>query len=191
MNRNRYLEEFVSLRCAADLLALKLYPNAKEITEALGLFHAVAPFRQLKKCLGHRTALVVGDGVTPRLGAMLAFRMPWTVVSVDPEMRRTDWDIHGLTCVKSKVESISPVDCAGGPAVLFLPHSHAPTDVCVTKLVNYSRLTIVNMPCCVPVPEVWNRIPHRVYRDLDVISNGADRINKWELLTAADVAAVR
>src|SRR5579872_7431860 len=37
----RYLNEFTKLKCAPDLLAWGLFPNAKEITESLGAYNAI------------------------------------------------------------------------------------------------------------------------------------------------------
>lgn len=38
---SRYLDEFVRCRCAPDLLARKLFPNAKEVTESFAAYAAV------------------------------------------------------------------------------------------------------------------------------------------------------
>ena len=71
---------------------------AKEVTETMGCFNAVR-----KHLLGEgkfdskdagTTALVIGDGSTPRVGALLALRTSWNCISVDPAF-------------KTKIESVS------------------------------------------------------------------------------------
>ncbi len=180
MARNRYLEEFVMLKSAPDLLAMKLYPNAKEITEAMGMFHAAVPGGQMKLCGLKHTALVIGDGNTPRLAAMLAFRTNWDVVSVDPRFKKFSWDkIDRLTTFVGTIEELGVVDCKGMPAILFYPHSHASFEAGVKAMANYSSLKLVAMPCCVPVPDSWMCRRHIAYRDKNVTSE-KNMIHIWE-----------
>lgn len=40
---SRYINEFIRLRGAPDLLALGVFPNAKEITETMAAWSAVLP----------------------------------------------------------------------------------------------------------------------------------------------------
>ena len=171
VRHNRHLEEFLMLKCAPDLLIAGVYPNTKEITEAMGMFHAAIPYGELKLCGVPHTAVVVGDGHTPRLGALLAFRTNWNVYSVDPEMRIDKYAnvFRRLVVLKDKIENTT-IDCAGQPTVLFLPHSHADMSVAIARLDNYASLKVINMPCCVSIPEDWGRVPHTAYIDKDVNS---------------------
>ncbi len=85
----RYLDEFTNLKCAPDLLSQHLFPNAKEITESMGAFNAY------RKCLISKCppdnpftmVVAVGDGVSPRTGAVFAIRTQFTCISVDPQLR--------------------------------------------------------------------------------------------------------
>jgi len=182
MRRNRYLEEFTMLTCAPDLLLAKVYPNAKEITEAMGMFHAAIPYGELKLCGVPHTAVVVGDGHTPRLGALLAFRTNWNVYSVDPEMRVDKYAnaFKRLVILKDKIENVK-IDCAGQPAVLFMPHSHANMCDAIASLDNYETLKVISMPCCVSIPEAWSRVPHTAYADKDVNSE-KNWIHIWNMV---------
>ena len=95
----RYLDEFVKLQCSPLLLESRIFPDAKEISEAMAAFNA---FRQLvlpnvpasrqdssgKNRLGRRCIVCVGDGSTPRCGSLFAFRCKgWESIAIDPQMR--------------------------------------------------------------------------------------------------------
>jgi hypothetical protein len=90
----RYIDEFITLDCAPMLLSLKIFPNAKEISEAMSTFHAFRRFIQphVPKVQQHQSKCIicVGDGATPRCAALFALRCKgWEVVAIDPLMRIT------------------------------------------------------------------------------------------------------
>lgn len=96
-----YLNDFVAdLRCASDLLDMKLYPDAKEVSESMGLYNATF-FSLLKKIDDVQDVdgiVVVGDGATPRTAAMFALRnAKWSVYSIDPMMRLSS-EVRSITC---------------------------------------------------------------------------------------------
>ena len=67
----RYINELVGCSCSPDLLALKIFPNAKELTESAAAYNAVR--HRLKQYdLKDPTVSVVcvGDGCTPRTASM-------------------------------------------------------------------------------------------------------------------------
>lgn len=82
----RYLNEFTKIAAAPDMLLQKLFPNAKEITESFGAYHAVRKhltgFIPLNAPDVH--AWFIGDGSTPRTAATFAFRSAWQCHSLDP-----------------------------------------------------------------------------------------------------------
>lgn len=93
-----YLDQFVQLTCAPAMLRLRLFPDAKEITESMACVHAVRQHLRILECepaSGHggrgcSAIVVVGDGFAPRTGAIMAFLFGgagWDVYSVDPELR--------------------------------------------------------------------------------------------------------
>ena len=68
----RYIDEFLNLKCSPLLVQLQIFPDAKEVSEAMSTFHAYRQFiqpniptiqdgRNGKKCI-----VCVGDGATPR-----------------------------------------------------------------------------------------------------------------------------
>ncbi|RLO11996.1 hypothetical protein DYB28_001160 [Aphanomyces astaci] len=89
----RYLDEFVGdLTCSAQMLAWGLFPDAKEVSETMGVFNAVRKLGLHEKDTAppgvHDGIVIVGDGVTPRTAAMFAYRTKgWTCYSVDPIMK--------------------------------------------------------------------------------------------------------
>ena len=156
-------------RCRDDLLRLNLYPNAKEITESL------AAYRAVKRALGDvrdlgdpaRTAVVVGDGCTPRTAAVLAFRTRWRLYSVDPQLRTDErWgQVERLTVVPLRIEDWSLT--LDGPAVVVAVHSHASLGEAVLR-VRAPELAVVAIPCC--VAQETGSLPDLEYEDWGVWS---------------------
>jgi hypothetical protein len=149
----RHINEFVKLKCAPDLLGLGLFPNAKEITESMAAYRAVfwGLLRDKAKELGDPTVAVVavGDGCVPRTAALFAFRSNWQCFSVDPAMKRTDWNIKRLQVFDCKIEEFN-LNCSCFSAViLVLVHSHATVRASLDRITGTVR-HVVAIPCCVP-----------------------------------------
>jgi hypothetical protein len=150
-----YLNTFVRLKCAPQMLSLSLFPNAKEITESMGAFHAIRGLLG-GPAMGDKTirCYVVGDGVSPRTGALFAFRTAWQICSIDPNMRnKTTWDVI------DRLERYSMTDQAfinlkkealvyDGLDIVVAVHSHAkfPT---MWKALKPPKIGLA-MECCVP-----------------------------------------
>ena len=88
----RYIDELVRLDCAPLLLELKIFPDAKEITEAMAMYAAFRRFVQPNvpkdKANGRNCIVCVGDGSTPRCASVFALRCKdWEAIAVDPQMR--------------------------------------------------------------------------------------------------------
>lgn len=163
----RYLNEFVQCRCAPDLLALGIYPNAKEISESLSAYSALRSKARVFDLGDPEVVLIaVADGCTPRTAAMFAFRTAWACISIDPRLRRTDWPtIQRLTCWDMKVEDCEPVHFK--KLVIVAVHSHAPLDVVCEKFTADERV-VVAIPCC--VKQERERPPDREYVDKGIWS---------------------
>jgi len=153
MKSPKYLEEYLGLDCHVDLDTLKMFPNAKEITESMGTFNAVWNY-VCPNLFGPRdgnVALVsVGDGCTPRTAALFACRTAWHCWSIDPRLRTRDTPIKRLTCIIGKIEDSALDLTAFGHVVAVLVHSHA-TIKDTLYGIKAKRLHIVAMPCCVPL----------------------------------------
>src|SRR6188474_1758259 len=65
----RYLDQFLALRCAPDLIASGVFPNAKEITESMAAVRALWRNARVDRHDPRVAAICVGDGVTPRTAA--------------------------------------------------------------------------------------------------------------------------
>lgn len=147
----RYFDDFLRLKCAPDLLAWKVFPNAKEITESMAAYAAVRKYGDLDLADPKVHVYCVGDGVTPRTGAVFAVRSAWTVDSIDPRMRNKNYEdkILRLRTWAMPVEQMVPFG-GDGPGVLVAVHSHAKLDACWHLLEGHSTRVVVSIPCCVP-----------------------------------------
>jgi hypothetical protein len=157
-----YINEFFRLRCAEAFCAFGIFPNAKEVTESFGAYHAV------RKHLPHLafkdpsvTMIAVGDGCTPRTGSTFALRSAWTCHSVDPACHETSkrgpqhrpashgWGaIRRLTVHAKRIEDVYLH--ARGPVVIVAVHSHARLEAAVQSVCSGSSLSVIAMPCCKP-----------------------------------------
>lgn len=164
------LDAFMRLACAGDLLALKVFPNAKEISESMAAFAAVRFQAGNPEAMrAPATVVVVGDGATPRTAAMFAFRTRWNVISIDPALRLDPrWSaIKRLTIFPGKIEDWPGIETEE-PVVVVAVHSHAPLEVAWEKVRTASRKIAVAIPCCVsqelPFP------PVREFEDFGIFS---------------------
>jgi len=147
----RLVNDLFASECFRDLLDTGIYPNMKEMTESAAVIWALRHrARRFAFDLQDPTirAFCVGDGKTPRTGAMLAFRSKWHVVSIDPLLKgRTTWPVARLACAGKKIEDFGPVKGLD-KAVIVAVHSHAPLQEAVNRIQARHRLVIA-IPCCV------------------------------------------
>ncbi|CAN8073235.1 unnamed protein product [Agarophyton chilense] len=133
----RYVDEFLALNCAEDLTRLKVFPNGKELAESMSAYAAVRQFL-VKHGPTHQeqagvlsfsarsvTLVAVGDGVTPRTAAMFAFRTSWKCISIDPMMRKGEWDnVKNLRTIAARVQDVTiDVEC-NSRVVIVMWHCH-------------------------------------------------------------------
>jgi hypothetical protein len=167
----RYLDELCRLKCASELLdpRMKLFPNAKEITESFAAFRAVRlHLRDLFPLDDEAVTLVaVGDGCRPRTGATFAYRTRWRCVSVDPLLRTPSKyaGIQRLSCEVRRVEELSQwyLDAA----VIVAVHSHASLPATL-RSIGATRRAVVAIPCC--VRQELKRDPDIEYKDYGIFS---------------------
>jgi len=206
-----YVDKLFSLACFPELVALRVFPSAKDVSESMAALAAARrhldgdgrPAGAVVRCV------VVGDGNTPRTATLAAFLTEWQCVSVDPAMK-PGWqggpDKHGvqrLTChaltwddyVAAAAEEARAA-AAPPPSVLVLiaVHSHhrfrgggsvdAARRACGDGDV---RTVLVSMPCCHKYSHAQDcGLPHESVDDFGVFS-ACRRINVWKW--AAGVAA--
>lgn len=165
----RYVNEFLNLKCAPDLLAWEVYPNVKEITESFAAFNAVRKVLKDDRLKDNSVIVYcVGDGRTPRTAACFAVRSAWTAVSIDPQLNDAiDWGrkIKRLWTVPLKVEEMEFRPGFNQTRVVVAVHSHA--DLQHTE--KFEPEIVVSIPCCVP-QTYGGRPPDHEYTDWGILS---------------------
>lgn len=172
-----YIYEIFRLKCSPDLIALGLFPNHKEWSESIAAYNAAVQFSGFSRSDSNVTVVVVGDGHTPRTGAMFAFRSNWNVISIDPNMRLLEkWsDIKRLKVVRDKVTDRSETIKAE-KAIIVGVHSHAKASDS-WNLVESKKKIFVNMPCCYESDMSFQY--SQSYRD-DLIPSEKNKIEIYE-----------
>jgi hypothetical protein len=173
----RHIDEFLGLKCMPEII--KFYPNSKEITEAMAVFSGIRKVHDVyPSIMGDPNILCIvpGDGVSPRVGALAAYRTKWTVHSVDPAMRQREHGIERLTLHTKKIEDCEFIKY---PTVVIMScHSHVALDE-VLKTVYADRYIVIALQCCVPM-KITDKLPLHEYRDVGVFSpENLIRIWSW------------
>ena len=153
----RYTDELLSLASAPTLLELRLFPNAKELTESFSIFNA-ARAHLTDKEFGFDfsdpavTVIAVGDGYTPRTAALFGFRTKWRCVSVDPLMTTpSEWEhkVQRLAVHRARFQDVHDEAALTGDRVLLvLPHAHISVGECIRRVRWRSAIAAVVIPCC-------------------------------------------
>lgn len=123
----------------------------KELTESLAVLDValdLARYSRLDRGDSSVTVLVVGDGHSPRTGALVAMETGWTVTSIDPvlSINGAHPRIARLTCIRAQLEDRPDLRAR----LVLAPHSHAPPEL--TRRAASGGGQVVSMPCCVPWP---------------------------------------
>ncbi|GMH97504.1 hypothetical protein TrST_g9257 [Triparma strigata] len=163
-----YIDHLFSLECFHEIVGLKVFPTAKDMTESYGVIKA---YMNLAKSWegekkGRVKCLVVGDGSTSRTGVLCCYLMKgWECCSIDPQLSE-EWvgrreDVRGLVGFKGTFEEFMEEEDwgeylgegGGDELVILMVHSHArltgETGVHrVRARLNYPRTTVVALPCC-------------------------------------------
>lgn len=157
--KSYYINRFIGMKMASDMLQMGLYPNAKEITESFACFEAALNYLPYDST-DNITAICIGDGHTPRTAAMFAFRTKWNCISIDPEMKKINYNIQRLQTKRAYIEDV--VLEFDHPVVIIQCHSHAKLSDCLANISAPVR-SVVAMPCCV-----------KQYCDIDPITEYED-----------------
>lgn len=178
---HKYINELIKAKCAPDLLLLKLFPNAKEVTESFGAYNAVRTYIHPKYSFSDKDIIMisVGDGSTPRTAALFAFMTGWNCISIDPRLKNTHRynQVKRLTCLNCKGEDIPKELIDGKRVVIIGVHSHGPFRKIVSNIAYVSQIVgIVAIPCCCDM-SLW-REPNFEYDDENVWS-GKRKVMVW------------
>ncbi|KAF0757834.1 hypothetical protein AaE_004135 [Aphanomyces astaci] len=163
----RYLDEFVGdLTCSAQMLAWGLFPDAKEVSETMGVFNAVRKLGLHEKDTAppgvHDGIVIVGDGVTPRTAAMFAYRTKgWTCYSVDPIMKvstsdaQVPWDGGALANVVSVCDKIENIRIRLRKAIVVLVHAHVTIEQAMVAIDATEVVAVLTLPWYINSPCNW------------------------------------
>jgi hypothetical protein len=127
MPTTRYVDQLLSSRCREELIMNRVFPNAKEVTESFAAVDAARRWAAVGFDDDDVTAVVVGDGSTPRTAATLALRTRWRCLSVDPALRPdrvAEWPlpIRRLELRSQRVQALDePID---GRCIVLAVHAH-------------------------------------------------------------------
>jgi hypothetical protein len=114
-----YIDRVFGMRCFEDLVRMRVFPDAKDISESYGALQAA-----IRRGLGGGTTcssreaerrrgvlcIAIGDGATARSACLAAYLTSWNAVSVDPALRE-EWagqNPHGV----GRLRCDSPVGSA-------------------------------------------------------------------------------
>ncbi len=160
------------------MLALKLFPNAKEITESFGAYAAVRRHLHLDFSDPSISVLCVGDGHAPRTAATFAMRSCWMCFSVDPNMRPRGWErkIERLHAYRDAVKGFgngwNPPEehyRKYSRCIMVGVHSHASLISSISAARRLSKnVSVVSIPCC--VKHDYDAMWHERYDDAEIMS---------------------
>lgn len=162
-----YIDRFFSLKCAADLLICKVFPDAKEVTESFAAYEAVIKYLPIDLSDKSVNLVCVGDGSSPRTAATFAFRSAWKCFSIDQNLKNKNSfnSIKRLQLSSSKIEDVKFI--FNTTTIICLVHDHSPINKCLENIIAPVR-HLVSIPCCVAVKGL--RKPDFEYDDLNIWS---------------------
>lgn len=162
----RYLNEFIGMHCAPDILLQRLFPDIKEITESMAAYSAVRTYlwQWFRPSDPDITLVAVGDGATPRTAALFAYRTAWQCHSVDPRLSKNFSDINRLILHKDMIEDIN---IEAKQAIIVAVHSHANLQNAINSI-TANHIGVVAIPCC--VSQKIDKMENEVYEDHGILS---------------------
>ena len=161
-----YIDHLFSLECFPDIVALRAFGSAKDVSESFAAIQAACAHGLIGvkgTAKGKVKCLCIGDGSTPRTAVLACFLKKWECVSIDPALK-DEWagvnpkGVRGLTGYSGTLEEyLSTENSDGGTGcdvlVLLCVHSHARLtgDASVPAIMDRfgnARTTLVSLPCC-------------------------------------------
>lgn len=174
-----YVDKFLKLNCAVDLLPIfndRQHAPLKEITESWGMYQAVINHIRRDVDNPNVNVVVIGDGCTPRTGALFAFLTKWSVLSIDPNFRKDNpfcgVQVNKLHLCRCRLEDVMPTNYARD-VIIVMPHAHADANIALEKIKTRGMRSLVVCPCCHPdkqLPQTSSKTSAIYYRDKYVLS---------------------
>mmetsp|Transcript_24082 Transcript_24082/g.39201 ORF Transcript_24082/g.39201 Transcript_24082/m.39201 type:complete len:321 (+) Transcript_24082:249-1211(+) len=201
-----YVDKLFSLKCFPDIVSLKVFTSAKDVSESMASIQAAGQYGlqpNMKKNGSRVKCLCIGDGSTPRTAVLACYLRQWECVSIDPALQE-DWagiqpkGVRGLIGFKGTLEEFMKSQQQGeqregGRAkqakydhlLLLCVHSHARlhNDESIDKIMaRYGNVstTLVSLPCCPTFRSQKDvgRAPDHVYED-DCVFSQCRKVEIW------------
>lgn len=125
-----------------------LFPNAKEITESVGILECLYHKIKVDRSSISTVCYVLGDGTTPKTGAIVAISSKFQVHSIDPKIKvKQSVYIPRLFISKCKSQNFKAIDQTATLSIILAVHSHANLND-FWQRIPLSKIAIA-IPCCV------------------------------------------
>lgn len=150
--RMNHLDLFLKWRTAPELLELGIY-TAREITESVAMRQAAVRKLGIDPTHPDVTCVIVGDGGTPRTGALVAYTTRWFAVSVDPYLKNPSRFSH-VKRLRVRGEAIQSYvrhtkNLYVNTMIVMAPHTHTELETTTAwGLRHCDRLHVIANPCC-------------------------------------------
>jgi hypothetical protein len=172
MSQWRYIEQFLSMRCAADIIGVAhpVKKFAKEISEAMAIIRRIKA-TLLKDPMSYNVVdLCSGNALVPLISAFsLPSKWNW---AVDIAPRKRQWEkVKRFSYINTNIhekfikEYINNLD---GPVILTASHACKNLAIQTTELYNNTKAEmLVLMPCCIGkiTQRISNKMESRIGRD--------------------------
>ena len=161
-----YVDRLISMDCFADMVRLKVFSSAKDMSESMAALQAVKQQQQqIRHDFKSTICLCVGDGSTPRTAVLACYLQQWeSVVSIDPALK-DEWagaaprGVMGLTGFQGTLQDYMATFLLldntkhYNHLVILLVHSHArfigPCNIDLVRAkFGTPPTTLVSLPCC-------------------------------------------
>ncbi|GFH59120.1 hypothetical protein CTEN210_15596 [Chaetoceros tenuissimus] len=156
-----YLDMLFAMNCFQDIVALKAFSSAKDVSESMAALQAACEHGNIGK-KDKVKCLAIGDGSTPRTAVLACFIKKWHCSSIDPALHE-EWignnpkgvrNLVGYGCTLEEFMMEQEADnSAYDHLVLLCVHSHARMigNTSISKIMaryNNVKTTFVSLPCC-------------------------------------------
>jgi len=163
----RYFDEFMKLQCSADIAALGWFKDSKEITESFAAYRAWRKHVYRNNAQEDHLFVVIGDGRTPRTGAIFSFRTSGDIISIDPQSKYSSDNVEGIRRLQSHSTTLGEfsknilipgkIDISKYLEVTVIGvHPHVPSNELrelFSFLLSYytsPKINMIELPCCYP-----------------------------------------
>jgi len=199
-----YLDQLFSLDCFPDIVNLKAFTSAKDVSESMAAIQAATQHGLMKDGSNSEKkikCLCIGDGSTPRTAVLGCFLKKWNCISIDPALHE-EWHgiepkgVRGLIGYGGTLEEYlmqmntdnntrNDKEEVYDHLILLCVHSHARLigNASISNIMNlYNNVptTLVSLPCCPKFRSTKDigHIPDVCYED-DCVFSMCRRVEVW------------